>query len=219
MKTSKKILIAFLSVVCLSLLSVMITIENPRSRHFDFENVEKELPNFKVIVIQEGARVGLNTNDSCSIKYSHEKDSSIVKPYQVLNDTLILKPVKIGRGNIQYKITVKNIDKIIIEGGVVSINLQQDSIRIINKKKGNLNILRNNSLSYLELIASEESRSNIYTDKINKLEMRLNNADVFSDKRIASVNLNAENKSSITLQHVKQLVANCDSSSRFRIYQ
>ncbi len=198
---------------------MMITVENPGdSRNENMEYVEVALPNFNVIVVQEGARVQLNTNDSCNIKYSHKKDALKEIPYQLLTDTLILKPAKSGDRNFHYTINLKLINALIVEGGNVDVNLRQDSILVTNSQKGNVNVFKNSSFKHLQLEANEKSRSNIYTANIKSLMMHVNNAEVFSNTRISSVNLDAENKANITLQHVKKLTVNCDSTSTYRIY-
>ncbi len=218
MKTSKKILIVFLSIFCLSLLSVMITVENPKGRRFNFEEVVSELPDINVVMVHKGANVDLTTNDSCFIKYSHEKDSLKMIPYQIVMDTLILKPLKSGNLNLYYSVNLKQIDKLLIAGGNVGINLHQDSIEVVSNKKGSVKVNKNSSFDYLKLDVQQKSRTQIYTKHIKTLEMLVANSEVFTNSRIPRVKVQAENKASIRLQHVKNLQVNCDSTSTYRIY-
>lgn len=216
MKTSKKILIGFMSIFCLSLLSFMITVD--KGSNIEFVENEESLPNFTIIKAYNDCNVTLETNDVSSINFSHIKDSNVIKPYTLSGDTLILNQLKSGKHNLHYSVKSTNIQELIIDKANVGINIRQDSIKIISLNNGWLRVYKNSSINHLQLNAINKSRSNFYTDQINTLELHVNDADVTSNNRISNVNLKAENNASVRLQHVKKLSVECDSTSTYRIY-
>lgn len=220
MKTSKIILIAFLSVFCLSLLSFMITVDRKNDRkQFEFENIEEPLADVSVIKASKGVNVTLVSTDSNLIKYSHLKDSSCITPYEIIGDTLVLKPHKQNQENWHYDVNLSsNITSIINNGGDISINLNQDSLHVITNNEGRFQVYDKSIINYLKLYVTENSRSHFSNSKIKQLELVANNSKVDINNKIESVNLTAKNHANITLKLSNKLNVNCDSLSRYRIY-
>jgi len=220
MKTSKIILIAFLSVFCLSLLSFMITVDRKNDRkQFEFENIEEPLADVSVIKASKGVYVTLVSTDSNLIKYSHLKDSTYITPYEIIGDTLVLKPHGQNKQNWHYDVNLSsNINSIINNGGDVSINLNQDSLHVITNNEGRFQVYDKSIINYLKLYVTGNSRSHFSNSKIKQLELVANNSKVDINNKIESVNLTAKNHANITLKLSNKLNVNCDSLSRYRIY-
>jgi len=216
MKTSKIILISFLSVFCLGLLSFMITTEKPKNET-QLEYINQKLPDFKVVRASKNANVTLITGDTCSIQYCILKDSAVKHPYEIVADTLFLKPLKHGSKNAHYSIYLNKVHKIINDGGNLGINLVQDSLNVTTINKGRLQFYDKSSLGVVHLKLYQNSKCFLFNDNIKNLILDANNSKININKRVSTVNLTAKNKANITLKSANTLSAKCDSSSRFRI--
>ncbi|WP_212229290.1 hypothetical protein [Carboxylicivirga mesophila] len=220
MKTSKIILISFLSVVIAFLLSFMITIERPN--HFNsneqLETIESALSNIHVVLIQSGNSVNLRTDSIGKLQYTYEKDSAVGKPFEIVADTLILKSSASSKSRLSYNINVSNINTIINNGGSVNIDIQQDSIQITNLQQGQFQIQRSSAINFVQLTSHEKSRTIVSSKQIQELDAQISGATLIVNKPIERVKLTAKDKADVTLHKVNLLAAECDTSSRYRIY-
>lgn len=220
MKTSKIILISFLSVVVAFLLSFMITIERPNHYNSNEQlgTIESELSNIHVILIQSGNRVDLKTDSIGKLQYTYEKDSAVGNPFEIVADTLILKSSASSKSRLSYKINVSNINTIINNGGSVNINIQQDSIQISNQHQGEFQIHRNSAINFVQLNSYEKSRTIVSSKQIQELDAQISGATLIVNKPIERVKLTAKDKADVTLHKVNLLATECDASSRYKVY-
>ncbi|MCG8580239.1 MAG: hypothetical protein MI866_09995 [Bacteroidales bacterium] len=220
MKTSKIILIAFLSVFCLSLLSFLITVDgiNIKRHSEQLETKTEDLPDFRFVKVLNGSNVRLKTSSTNKLTYSHKKDSIINNVYEISADTLILKPLKSDHYTSEYIIELSKTQEIINKGGTLRVGLTQDSIFITNKEKGSLYISRHSSINNIQLNSQTRAETIISATGIQQLIMNVSHSNVTINKDIHSVNLIANNSSRVTLQSVKSLVVECDSTSEFNVY-
>jgi len=218
MKTSKIILISFLSVVSLFLLSFLITVDGKKYEK-NIENAEEAFAQIKVIKACQGADVTVSTDKENQISVPHYKDSTYKMPYEIIGDTLVLKPYKQNERSFHYTVSVNApVKAFIADGGTITSNVMQDSITIINKNKGQFYIHRDCSISYALLLSQDKSRTVISSNGINKIEMQVNNSNVSINKPIQKVKLEATNNARVTMQRVKSINATCDESSEYKVY-
>jgi hypothetical protein len=220
MKTSKIILIAFLSVFCLSLLSFLITVDGKHysNKTKDLETKTENLSNFSIIKVVDGANVRIKTSNANKLSYSYSKEPANSSIYQIIGDTLLLKPLKLDNYIGEYTVELTKIKEIINKGGSLRVDLMQDSISINNQNKGRCYINRKSTVTNIQLNSIAKSNTTISSDNIQQLIMNIDNADVTVNRDIHSVNLTANNNSRVTLQSVKSLVAECDPTSEFNVY-
>lgn len=220
MKTSKIILISFLSVVGLFLLSFMITIErtNPNSNINKYETLEADLSGIRVLKVHNGMHVNLSTATTNSLEYAFDKKLEANSAYEIINDTLVLKPISSNDVKLNYKLKLNHIKAIINEGGSINIDLQQDKIDIINKQKGYIQLLRNSNITVVDLHSMEKSETIVSSKTLKEFNIQANNSTVIVNKPVQRVKLIATNHANVTLQKVSSLVSECDSTSQYRVY-
>ncbi|WP_430814397.1 hypothetical protein [Carboxylicivirga sp. RSCT41] len=220
MKTSKLILIVFLSVFCLSLLSFLITVDGKKYKgHSEqLETITEDLPDFRVVKVLDGAKVSIETGNNRNLKYAYHKDSIDISVYEISADTLILKPLKLDHYVSEYTVESFNITEIINNGGTLSIDLMQDSLNISNQDEGHVFINQKSSINNIQLKSGTRANSVISATNIQHLIMDVDNSKVTVNKDIKSVDLIANNSSKVILQSVNSLAVKCDSTSRFNVY-
>lgn len=220
MKTSKKILIGFLSVVGMFLLSFMITVErtNLNSNQNKFETLEADLVDIRVIKVHMGVHVNLSSATTNSLEYSFDKKLEASSAYEIVNDTLILKPAIQSDKQLNYKLKLNHIKEIINEGGSINVDLQQDKIDIINKQKGYIQLPGNSNITVADLHSMEGSETIVSSHSLKEFNIRADNATVIVNKPIQRVNLIATNRANVTLQKVSSLISECDSTSQYNVY-
>ncbi len=220
MKTSKIILISFLSVVGLFLLSFMITVErtNPNSNINKYETLEADLSGIRVLKVHNGMHVSLSTATTSSLEYAFDKKLEANSAYEIVNDTLVLKAISSNDVKLNYKLKLNHIKAIINEGGSINIDLQQDKIDIINKQKGYIQLLRNSNITFADLHSMEDSKTIVSSNSLKEFNIQANNATVIVNKPVQRVKLIATNHANVTLQKVSSLISECDSLSQYRVY-
>lgn len=216
MKTSKIILIAFLSFFCMGMLSFLITTE---TKSTETESIEEATSEYSVIKVSKGTNVTIHSSNTNSIMYSYLKDSAFHQSHEIIADTLILKPYKQNGQNWSYDVNTNNkIDIVINNGGKVGIKLQQDSLRAITNNKGRFQVYDKSSIAFLDLKISENSRAYLSNPTMNQFNLMADNSEVDVSNSINIVNITAINEAHITLRHVKKLHAECDETSSYRLY-
>ncbi|MBK3516559.1 hypothetical protein [Carboxylicivirga marina] len=220
MKTSKIILIAFLSVICLGLLSFLITINNKKYKGNSIQSKTKteKLPDFSIVKVINGASVRIQSSNTNKVKYSYSADSLNNPIFHIKGDTLIVEPSQLDKHNIECTFETNNITEIINKGGTITLDLTQDSIKICNQNNGRCFLNRKSSVKNIQLKSIEKSSTTISADNIYQLIMDVNNSNVIVNKDIQSITLSANNNSRVTLQSVKSLVVECDTTSKFNVY-
>ncbi|MCT4590228.1 MAG: hypothetical protein N4A71_20540 [Carboxylicivirga sp.] len=218
MKTSKIILIAFLSVFILSLLSLLITVENEKFLG-SLESVDKTFTEIKAIKITKDAQVNIHYGDQNKISLKHYKDSTYTFPFVLKGDTLVLVPHKQNDRNWSYSVYVnKPLKTIYNQGGNISISLNQESLSVVSNNNSRLDINNKTNLKYLNLDISQDSKAYFYNSQIQKLHLKCEKAKVRIDNPIDNLKLIATLHSNVTFSQVKHLSVECDETSKYRVY-
>ena len=218
MKTSKIILLSFLSLVGLALLSALITVDHKRNS-IEKETVEETFGNIRVIKAGKGVSVTIRSAETNLLSLHHYKDSTYVMPYEIVGDTLLLKPHKQNQGNWHYNVNINSpVSSIINNGGHINLKLKQDSLQVVCDQQGRFDVYNESSLVYLNLIVNEDSRSHLRNSSISRLDLRVDGSRVNINNKIEDVYLSAINKADVTMQTAGKLKVECDASSRYRIY-
>ncbi len=218
MKTSKIILVSFLSAVSLFLLSFMITVDKKKYNK-EFEKAEETFSKISVIKASKGVNATFTTGDQNLISISFYKDSTYKMPYKIIGDTLVLKSHLLNGNNFHFKVSVNTpVKEFINDGGSITSKVKQDSININNSNEGYFHIHKDSPVIYTRLYSQEQSRTIIESNAIKELNMQVSNAHVSINKPIPNVILKAENNANITMKQAFTLSANCDETSQYNIY-
>lgn len=226
MKTSSKILIGLLSTILIVMMAFFIDIRvfgEHRSERMNERKTENfPVGDFKHVHVDDFKSFKIIHSDKKYIEIVVFNDTTDVKlDYSINNDTLII----IGNSlpsfasytlftNEEIESILANNSKIRISGfnqECISINVIDGSIGSIGSKKGEFSNFDKAVISGLN------SWIKMWDDKIDSLEINIENSKAEFRKEVNTVNASIKSESQLNLKNVEKLELTKDKTSRIYI--
>jgi hypothetical protein len=230
MKTSKIIFVALLSSIALIMLAVVVDIRITGVKGNSFQNnnykmIKKTVPAFRVINLNDWARVELIKSDSTYLELQYPKDS--IAPelnYRLNGDTLFFNGQKKKSDQDQFVWihTTGDLKKIISRNSRLSFGNFKTAGLTIDLDDCNLNINQgeNDNTSFQSLEINAKNHSNIYTGNISvdSLKVNFQKSDARFMIQLQKISGSVTDSSSVSLSQVEDISLKKDKSSEIRIY-
>jgi hypothetical protein len=217
MKTSKIILVGFLSITGLFMLSLIIQVDkNKIQSEFILNKKAITLPSFSHLVLINSDKVTLFQADNDSAKMHYDMNTEAVLPdFELKNDTLIIRwPVSQNAKN--RSIYCSAIKTVRIENSSLNIKkFNGDSLWIYaNSGKADINLISRNA--YVSLYLTANSFVNIHGSQIGTVDANLDFSTLkFRTKQLAELNAILADSSNLFTQNVLYSNVRTDENSRF----
>ncbi|HKK81665.1 MAG TPA: hypothetical protein VJ909_05415 [Prolixibacteraceae bacterium] len=215
MKTSKIILIVFLSLVGFFLLSLLIQVD-PKKQKPQLEKKAIDLPPFNHLVLRDSYNVKLHQAKTNSAWSLVKVDSLALLPEFVMkSDTLVLSWEN-NENNRNKTISCSNLKTISVENSKVDINnLPADSLHI-NAVKGKIYYNASSDMNYLQINLTQNSffRGKGQAVKTIKVDASQSKAEILINQT-HTLKANLRNQSNLRTNQVLQTDVKADTSSRY----
>lgn len=227
MKTSNKILIAFL-ILLFSGITALYVGSKYNSGYYDtenFETQEKPLPNFSVIVAEPDTKFQLMSGKENKITHRFLKETyPDIGTCRVQNDTLIISCIQLKKNQVRHTnntttIFCKNVKSIIAK--------KNSNIKLEKFNTKTLTISTNKSFLEwkFENIASvsiqaKDSYINLEGEKLEKLALKLDKSQIHStiNERTTSVSGSLINSSDLRYKMSHSALLTTDDTSNYDFY-
>jgi len=216
MKTSKIILISYLSLIGLLFLSFAITTGHRGFADWKIEKQEEIIPDIRFIRLADGSRLNVEKGNTPAMAIEYLKDS--VKrplPYRFSGDTLIMESWEHFRYYTSFTVYTDKIERVETRGGKVFLSLQQDSLEIVGQNKGTeIHLRKSSEIDHINALLKDHARFHITESVINRINITTDNSFANCDVPVKEVVLKATNQSEIYLNDVMHLQSERDETSR-----
>lgn len=214
MKTSKKILIGFLSVVGLFCLSLLLQF-GPKN-DFAFERAAIELPQFNHLVLLNTSSVALQQGraDSAIVRFDIKAEPSF-PDYEMRGDTLVLSWPNTDH-NWYRVINFSNLKSITTINSTLNVHqIASDSIwifaeasRIVMQTRGDID--------FMSLELNEKSSANIKGTNVKSVDAEVNSSEAqLNIRRLGKLRAGLKNSSTLSTMKVLHSNVQSDESSRY----
>ena len=216
MKTSKIILVSYLSLIGLFFLSFVITTDRSESSsYWNIEQREEKMSEIRHVQMNGQGRLEIKKANSSRMEIWYHKDSTQRPlPYRISGDTLIMEGYEHFRYYTQFTLYANKIDRVETNGGNIFLSLQQDSIMIDGQNKGaEIHIRENSEIGNINVGLKDHASLHIHESAINRMDIITDNSYVNCNVPIKDVALKATNQSVVHLRDVNNLQSERDETS------
>lgn len=192
---------------------------NRRSTYTD----STSLPSYRHLVVKDlDQRVILNISDSPMIKSKAVRDNPLAAlDYDLIGDTLIINDLGL-RENDQGDFTIYALPELTsitsISSYLSMYRFDIDSLTI-NQSGGGMTIYNSRGLQYLDLTLIEGGTFDISDIPIEDVNVTVDEGEARLRSDIHTIRGNVKNRSSLTLNEVRDIQLSKDETSTIRMYQ
>jgi len=228
MKTSKKILITFISFIFGVILILYISSKLDPRRIIQNQNEvirkEQALEKFTVLVAERGARIQIDEGSEHKMILTHRKNDGCVLPnYKVYNDTLsVYGECEMGKART-IEITAAEIKSIIIKKNafVNWMDKPFDSLTV-HSESGNFWVRKNktDNPEGTLILKARKSNLSIHNTKLEAITLELDSSLYYSEySRVVTITGSLRNHSEIKTGSFKKLAIEADETSKYSIFK
>lgn len=215
MKTSKIILIGFLSFVVLFLLSFLIQVDSENQKP-QLEKKAIALPKFNHLVLLNSNNIKLHQAETDSAWVFFKVSSQAILPeFEMKSDTLVLNWAH-NENNWNRTITCSGLESVIVEKSQLSIdNIAIDSLKLI-ADSGKIFLSTPNYSDYLQIELKQKSFIKVKGLRVKTIEAKANDSNVeLWLEQIDKLKANLQNSSRLSTNKVISTNVESDTTSRY----
>jgi len=217
MKTSRIIIVAFLTCIVAGMLALFATTKNhEKNSEKKVYNKEFVLPAFSVVVAEEGADLHINQSDSTIMTIEYIKDKKIPsKIYEVVNDTLHVY------SGLRTFVKCKKINNIVVQKAfwVGVYKFTPDSLTI--KASGGQLYYNNFGIEEksfnIGIVARDSAYVEVRNANGNNISVKSDNANVRLQCKVKALSAKLINKASLNSNMPEIIKIERDSTSSVEI--